>query len=121
MARQFESLAVWRRVSHEGVGRLGQACVYSISGETQSRHCWWLMLAVSLAHSMSGDATAGHSRTVASSLAGGEAVPVGAERHTDHRAGVAGERGAEGLAGVGVPQPHRAVGAGGGQPRARRG
>ena len=36
-------------------------------------------------------------------------MPVGAERHTDHRpvwpvSGVA-----EGLAGVGVPQPHRAV------------
>ena len=43
-------------------------------------------------------------------------MPVGAERHTRHRAGVAGERGAEGLAGVGVPQPHRAVAAGGGQP-----
>ena len=38
---------------------------------------------------------------------GGQAVPVGAERHTDHRAGVAGERGADRLAGVGVPQPHR--------------
>ena len=48
-------------VSHPGVGRLGQTCWYSISGETHSRHCWWLMLAVSLAHSMSGDATAGHS------------------------------------------------------------
>ena len=77
------------RVSHEGVGRLGQACVYSISGETQSRHCWWLMLAISLAHSMSGGATAGHSRTVASLLAEARWCPVGAERHTDHRAGVA--------------------------------
>ena len=77
MARQFESLAVWRRVSHEGVGRLGQACVYSISGETQSRHCWWLMLAISLAHSMSGGATAGHSRTVASLLAEARWCPSG--------------------------------------------
>ena len=33
-------------------------------------------------------------------------MPVGAERHTGHRVGVPGERGAEGLAGVGVPQPH---------------
>ena len=47
---------------------------------------------------------------------GGQPVPVGAERHTEHRVGVAGERVADGLAGVGVPQPHRAVVAGGGQP-----
>ena len=46
----------------------------------------------------------------------GQPVPVGAERHTDHRAGVAGERVADRLAGVGVPQPHRAVAAGRGQP-----
>ena len=89
MARQFESLAVWRRVSHEGVGRLGQACVYSISGETQSRHCWWLMLAISLAHSMSGGATAGHSRTVASLLAEARWCPSGLNATNDHRAGVA--------------------------------
>src|SRR4029079_17322536 len=76
MAPQFESLAVWRRVSHEGVGRLGQ-CVYSISGETQSRHCWWLMLAISLAHSMSGDAQAGHTRSVASLLAAARRRPSG--------------------------------------------
>ena len=57
-----------------------------------------------------------HSRTVLSSLARGQPVPVGAERHTAHRAGVAGERVAERLAGVGVPQPHRVVVAGGGQP-----
>ena len=43
-------------------------------------------------------------------------MPVGAERHTAHRAGVAGERVADGLAGVGVPQPHRAVVAAGGEP-----
>ena len=55
-----------------------------------------------------------HSRTVSSSLAEAMPVPVGAERHTDHRVGVAGQRGAEGLAGVGVPQPHRLVAAGGG-------
>ena len=129
------------------------------SEDIHSCHCWRLMLAVSLAHSMSGEAKAGHSRTVLSSPAvasrcpsglnatlehragvagewgadrlagvgvpqphrlvvagGGEAVPVGAERHTDHRAGVAGEGGADRLAGVGVPQPHRVVVAGGGQP-----
>ena len=60
--------------------------------------------------------SASHSRTVPSALARGQPVPVGAERHTAHRAGVAGERGADRLAGVGVPQPHRAVVAGGGQP-----
>ena len=42
-------------------------------------------------------------------------MPVGAERHTEHLAGVPGERLADGLAGVGVPQPHRVVAAGGGQ------
>ena len=39
-------------------------------------------------------------------------MPVGAERHTPHPAGVAGERVADRLAGVGVPQPHRRVLAG---------
>ena len=42
-------------------------------------------------------------------------MPVGAERHTRHRVGVAGQGGADRLAGVGVPQPHRLVVAGGGQ------
>ena len=37
-------------------------------------------------------------------------MPVGAERYTRHRGGVAGERIADRLAGVGVPQLHRAVG-----------
>ena len=92
-------------------------------------------------------------------------VPVGAERHADHRVGVAGQRlrrsgwpvsashsrtvlsalpetmrlpsglnatlytasvwpvsgCADGLAGVGVPQPHRVVAAAGDDARARRG
>ncbi len=51
-----------------------------------------------------------HSRTVSSVPGGGQPVPVGAERHAVHRAGVAGERLPIGLAGVGVPQPHRVVG-----------
>ena len=42
-------------------------------------------------------------------------MSVGAERHTVHRAGVAGQWGADRLAGVGVPQPHRLVVAGGGE------
>ena len=42
-------------------------------------------------------------------------MPVRAERHPVHRAGVAGQRGADRLAGAGVPQPHRPVGAGRGQ------
>src|SRR6476646_10316785 len=41
-----------------------------MSGETQSRHCLWLMLAVSLSHSMSGHAVGpGHTRSVLSWLA----------------------------------------------------
>ena len=36
-------------------------------------------------------------------------MPVGAKRHAVHREGVAGERGADGGAGVGVPQPQRLV------------
>ena len=40
---------------------------------------------------------------------GGQPVPVGAERHTEHLARLPGERCADGLAGVGVPQPHRRV------------
>ena len=35
---------------------------------------------------------ASHSRTVLSSAAGGDARAVGAERHTGHRVGVAGQR-----------------------------
>ena len=72
-------------------------------------------MVVSLAHSMSGDASAGHSRTVVSSPAVASRCPVGAERHTPYRAGVAGEGVAEGVAGVDVPQPHRGVVAGGGE------
>ena len=41
--------------------------------------------------------------------AGGDAVPVGAERHAEHRVRVAGQRLADGLTGVGVPQPHHLV------------
>ena len=41
--------------------------------------------------------------------AGDDALAVGAERHTEHRVGVAGERLADRLAGVRVPQPHRVV------------
>ena len=57
-----------------------------------------------------------HSRTVASLLAVASRCPSGLNATLVHRVGVAGERVAEGLAGVGVPQPHRAVVAGGGQP-----
>ena len=132
--------------------------MYSISGETTARHSCWLMLAVSFAHSMSGDATAGHrrtvpswlalasrcpsglnttsktwwvwpvsgapigwpvsafhTRTVLSALAEASSMPVGAEHHSVHRGLVAGEPG-DRFAGVDVPQPHRAVVAGAGQP-----
>ena len=59
--------------------------------------------------------SASHNRTVCVAAGGGQPVPVGAERHTG-TAGVPGQRCADGLAGVGVPQPHRVVAAGGGQP-----
>jgi hypothetical protein len=59
------------------VGRLGQACSYSTSGETQSRHCCRLMVAVSFAHSMSGAAEPSHSRTVLSRLAEASRCPSG--------------------------------------------
>ena len=85
------------------------------SADTHSRHCLWLMLVVSLAHSMSGVAVAGHSLTP-SSPALASRCPSGLNATLVHRAGVAGEGVADGLAGVGVPQPHRAVGAGAGQP-----
>ncbi len=65
--------------------------------------------------------SASHSRTVLSSLPETMRVPVGAERHAGHRVGVAGERLADGLAGVGVPQPHRVVVTAGGDAGARRG
>ncbi len=58
--------------------------------------------------------SASHSRTVLSALPEAMRVPVGAERHAGHRVGVAGQRLADGLAGVGVPQPHRVVGTAGG-------
>ena len=60
--------------------------------------------------------SASHSRTVLSSPAEASRCPSGLNATLVHRAGVAGERVADRLAGVGVPQPHRAVVAGGGQP-----
>ena len=62
--------------------------------------------------------SASHSRTVLSSLPEAMRCAVGAERHAGHRVGVAGERLADGLAGVRVPQPHRLVVAAGGDARA---
>ena len=56
-----------------------------------------------------------HNRTVLSSPALASRCPSGLNA-TPHRAGVAGQGGADGLAGVGVPQPHRVVVAGAGQP-----
>ena len=46
--------------------------------------------------------------------AGGDAGAVGAERHAEHSAGVAGQRVADRLTGGRVPQPHRVVGTAGG-------
>ena len=64
---------------------------------------------------------ASHSRTVLSAAAGGDPRAVGAERHAGHRVRVAGQRLADGLAGGRVPQPHRLVGAAGGDAACRRG
>ena len=57
--------------------------------------------------------SASHSRTRLVATAGDDAVPVGAERHAPHLVRVAGERLADGLTGVGVPQPHGLVFIGG--------
>ena len=61
---------------------------------------------------------ASHTRTVLSCAAGDDARAVGAERHALHRAGVAGQRRADGLAGGRVPHPHRVVVAAGDDARA---
>ena len=53
--------------------------------------------------------SASHTRTVLSLLPEAMRCAVGAERHAAHRLGVAGEWLADGLAGVGVPHPHRVV------------
>jgi len=50
----------------------------SMSGDTQSRHCSWLMLAVSLAHNAdAGSGYVGHSRSVLSALPEAIRVPSG--------------------------------------------
>ena len=57
---------------------------------------------------------ASHSRTVLSPLPEAIRVPSGLNATLVTASGVAGQRLADGLAGGGVPQPHRAVGAAGG-------
>ena len=70
---------------------------------------------VSFAHSAdAGSGYAGQARTVLSPLADRMRFPSGLNATLLHRVRVAGERIAEGLAGVGVPQPHRLVVAAGG-------
>jgi hypothetical protein len=66
-------------VAHSGAGgRVGHAVIYGISGDTQSRHCLWLMFALSLSHSRSGQAAGpGHSRIVVSSLPETMRLPSG--------------------------------------------
>ena len=64
---------------------------------------------------------ASHTRTVLSLLPETMPLAVGAERHSRYPVGVAGERLAEGFAGVGVPHPHRLVPTAGDDPPARRG
>ena len=77
------------------------------SGEIHSRHCWRLMLVVSLSRSISDVAVAGQIRAILSSLVLATRCPSRLNAQVTY--GVAGERGADGLAGVGVPHPHRAV------------
>ena len=54
----------------------------SMSGDTQSRHCSWLMLAVSLTHNA--DAVRGPQPQCLVGTAGGDPRTVGAERHAVH-------------------------------------
>ena len=61
---------------------------------------------------------ASHSRTVLSSLPEARRVPSGLNATLHTASGVAGQRLADGLAGGRVPQPHRLVGAAGGEARA---
>jgi hypothetical protein len=52
--------------------------MYSMSGDTHSRHCWWLMLVVSLAHIADvGSGHACHSRSVLSAPPEAIRVPSG--------------------------------------------
>src|SRR6476646_9047615 len=49
-----------------------------MSGDTQSRHCWWLMLVVSLAHiADAGSGYVGHRRRVLSALPDTMTFPSG--------------------------------------------
>ena len=61
-----------------------------MSGETQSRHCWWLMLMVSLAHNAAGSGYRPQPHRLVGA-AGDDAAPVGANATLD-TAGVAGQR-----------------------------
>ena len=62
--------------------------------------------------------SASHTRTVSSALPETMRLPVRAERHTEHQAGVAGQRRADRLPGGRVPHPHRLVAAAGDDPLA---
>jgi hypothetical protein len=56
-----------------------------MSGDIQSRHCWRLMLVVSLAHIADVESGhLGHSRSVLSAPLEAIRVPSGAERHAVH-------------------------------------
>ena len=49
-----------------GTGSPGQTGAYGMSGDTQSRHCRWLMLVVILSHNAFASVRAGHNSKVAS-------------------------------------------------------
>ena len=65
--------------------------------------------------------SASHSRTVLSSLPETIRLPSGLNATLYTMSGVAGQRRADRLAGVGVPQPHGVVVTAGDDPLARRG
>ena len=59
-----------------------------MSGDTQSRHCLWLMLVVSLAHiADAGSGGVGHSRRVSSVLPDTMVFPSGLNATLDDRPG----------------------------------
>ena len=78
------------------------------------------MLVVSFSRGLSGDAAAGHNRTVRSWLAVARRLPSGLNATLPTRSVCPVSGSPTGFAGIDVPQPHRTVGAGRGQPVAIR-
>jgi hypothetical protein len=85
---RYRGLSCFLRSSRPVSVALGTTRRIRCPRRLHSRHCLWLMLAVSLSHSISGVAVAGQIRTVLSY----QAAAVEAKRHTEHRVSVARER-----------------------------